>query len=512
MNPQTEIRDLLVIGGGINGIGIAADAAGRGARVTLCEAGDLGGATSSSSSKLIHGGLRYLEYYEFGLVRKALAEREILLAKAPHIAWPLRFILPHAPQQRPRWMLRAGLFLYDHLARRRRIPGSGAVRLDTPPIEHIFRPQFRHGFSYWDCWVDDARLVIMNALDARAHGARILPRTRVTGLAPKQGHWLAQVRDENTGQCSSIAARVVVNAGGPWAGRVLETLPEGLASRAAPGKRLTLVKGSHLVVPRIHGLDDAFILQNPDGRIVFVLPYEQHYSLIGTTDVPFDGDPRDIRASEEEIDYLLESVRRYVTADLRRESVVHTFSGVRPLYDESTGKSASAVSRDYTLQQLPVDGAAPLLSVFGGKITTYRQLSEMVVDQLGQWLPGLGPAWTAGAVLPGGDLGGLEFDAFAAQLEQQRPQLPGDLLRALARRYGGLVDTVLGDAQQLDELGQHFGGQLYEREVRYLIEQEWAQTAQDILWRRTKVGLAMSEAERESFAAAFADLTRGVYA
>ncbi|MEZ5856506.1 MAG: glycerol-3-phosphate dehydrogenase [Hyphomicrobiaceae bacterium] len=500
MGRELRVHDLLIIGGGINGAGIAADAAGRGLDVVLCEAGDLAGATSSASSKLIHGGLRYLEHYDFGLVRKALGEREVLLRKAPHIAWPLRFVLPHSPEQRPRWMIRTGLFLYDHLARRRLLPGSSALNLSAVGGGAVFKPPFNHGFTYWDCWVDDARLVVLNARAAAMKGGTILTRTKVAKVRRADGAWLASLVDARTGQVSEVAARVIVNAAGPWAGQVLANITSASGIDAPGQPRLMLVKGSHIVVPRLHGLDDALILQNPDGRVVFVLPYEQDFSLIGTTDVAFDGDPRAVTASEDEISYLLAAVSRYVTSPPGRNMVVHSFAGVRPLYEEDAGKSASAASRDYVIHTTNVEGAAPILSVLGGKITTYRQLAEAVLDELAPYFPGLGPAWTATSPLPGGDIENADFAAFLDNLVKRRPELPRGLLAQIARRHGSLTEEVLGDGKGVEDLGQHYGHSLYEREVRYLVAHEWASTSEDILWRRTKAGLHMNAMQRAAVA------------
>ncbi|MFV0299034.1 MAG: glycerol-3-phosphate dehydrogenase [Hyphomicrobiaceae bacterium] len=504
MREISRLHDLLVIGGGINGSGIANDAAGRGLDVILCEAGDLAGATSSASSKLIHGGLRYLEHYEFRLVRKALAEREVLLAKAPHIAWPLRFILPHAPGQRPRWMIRAGLFLYDHLAHRQRLPGSGRFSLDRSSSMPM-RPEFRKGFSYWDCWVDDARLVVLNARQAADLGAIILPRTRVTDIRPVDGVWQADILDVASDNTTRIAARMVINAAGPWAGDILNgiEIPRSGGKKSTP--HLTLVKGSHIVVPRLHDLDDALILQTTDGRVVFVLPYEQHFSLIGTTDVACSGDLRNVSASEEEISYLLDAVARYLSVTIPRDSIVYTFAGVRPLYDENDGKSASALSRDYVIHESTFAHAAPVVSVLGGKITTYRQLAETVLEKISPHFPDIGKPWTATTPLPGGDIPDADFTRFMDDLTRRHPSLPAPLLHTIARRHGSLTDKVLGDATTTDDLGRHFSHHLYEREVRYLLANEWAMTQDDILWRRTKTGLHMAPGQQKALGAFLAE-------
>lgn len=498
--PINQTFDLLIIGGGINGSGIACDAAGRGLKVLLVEAGDLAGATSSASSKLIHGGLRYLEHYEFRLVREALAEREVMLAKAPHIVWPLRFVLPHAPSQRPRWMIRAGLFLYDHLARRRAIKGSGAIDLTRSSHAGVLRPDIRRGFTYWDCWVDDARLVVLNARAAANAGAKILTRTRLLQAKPAGTHWQATIKSSETGETHAIAARGIVNAAGPWTGDVLGRIDRGQAGEPLADAALRLVKGSHIVVPRFTQGEDAFILQNADGRVVFVLPYEGRFSLIGTTDEPFTGDPSRVAISQSEIAYLLSSVAQAFTSPPAATAIVWSYAGVRPLYDDDPAKSAKAVTRDYRLDLRTIDGAGPLLTVFGGKITTYRHLAEKVLEKLSPTFPHMGPSWTATKPLPGGDIAGGDFAAFVTDLQRMRPNLDARLLHALARRHGTLTEEVLGDAADMGALGRHIGHTLYEREVAHFRENEWAKTPEDVLWRRTKAGLhiapgALREAE-----------------
>jgi glycerol-3-phosphate dehydrogenase len=424
----------------------------------------------------------------------------VLLRNAPHIVWPLRFVLPHSPDLRPRWMIRAGLFLYDHLASRRMLGGSGSVRLDALGDPTLFNAQFRYGFTYWDCWVDDSRLVVLNAMAAARRGATILTRTRVEKLQPAAGRWRAGLYDEQTSTRREITARFVINAAGPWAADMLSAIGAGAPSVAQAGPRLRLVKGSHIVVPRVHELQDALILQNDDGRIVFVLPYEDDFSLIGTTDVPFDADPSCVTASEEEIAYILAAVGRYLRKPPRREDIVHTFSGVRPLYEEDAGKSASAASRDYLIHTSRFDGASPVISVLGGKITTYRQLAQSVMQELAQHCPGLAGAWTADAPLPGGDIPDADFDAFVGRLASNRPALPRTFLAALARRHGTLCDEVLGACSEVAHLGRHFGAGLYEQEVRYLVRAEWARTADDVLWRRTKFGLHLGPQQRQALA------------
>ena len=501
-----DAYDLAIIGGGVNGCGIAADAAGRGLTVFLAEKADLGGATSSASSKLVHGGLRYLEHYAFRLVREALGEREVLLAKAPHIIWPLRFVLPHMPGQRPRWMLRAGLFLYDNLYRRKAVPGSTALDLTRDPVGLPLKPELTRGFAYWDCWVDDARLVILNAQAAAERGAEILPRHEVTSVRAEGALWRLTVR--GAGQEREVRARALVNAAGPW----VEKVGGAIAGRDAP--HLRLIKGSHLVVPRIKGADEAYLMQNSDGRVVFALPYEEHFTLIGTTDVAYTGDPGAAAIDEGEIAYLLDLASRFFRVPLRRQEVVWTYAGVRPLYDDQSA-NPSAVTRDYHLELAAEAGAPPLLTVMGGKVTTYRRLAEEALERLAPHLAGMGPAWTAGAPLPGGDLDGsgllvrdpvAAFARFVDRLAQDHPAFERAYLLRLARRHGSHVAAVLGDAKSLTDMGHLLGPSLTEREVVYLKEREWAASAEDILWRRTKAGLHLSAEERARVTEAIAAL------
>ncbi len=482
--------DLVVVGGGINGVGIAADAAGRGLAVLLAEMDDLGAGTSSRSSKLIHGGLRYLEQGEFRLVRIALREREVLLAKAPHIVWPLRFVLPQAPGGRPRLLLRLGLFLYDYLGRRRHMPGSTALKLSNDAAGLPLRPEFANGFAYWDCWVDDARLVILNARAAADNGAVIMTRTRVEKIIAEDGAWRVGLKSQKG--TWDIRARAVVNAAGPW---VREVANEAAGDGAPRNEPIRLVKGSHIVVPRIVGAHDAYLCQSPDGRVVFALPFEEQFTLIGTTDVAFDGDPAHVAIDQVEEDYLLDIANRYFVEPLGRSDIVWSYAGVRPLYDDG-GKSLSSVTRDYQLELSAGSGVPPLLTVLGGKLTTYRRLAEAALSKLAPHLPPMRPAWTADAPLPGGDVGEGGFDEFLTHLCDGRPAFDRPFLRRLARRYGTLVDEVLGDAQNHRDLGADLGGGLSEREVAYLIDNEWAQSAEDVLWRRTKCGLHMSADQR----------------
>jgi glycerol-3-phosphate dehydrogenase len=486
--------DVLVVGGGINGAGIARDASGRGLRVVLCEKDDLAQHTSSASSKLIHGGLRYLEQYQFGLVRKALAEREVLLKSGPHIMRPLRFVMPYASRdpgmtgQRPAWMIRAGLFLYDHLARRDFLPGSEALSLAGHPAGAPLQPRFARAFAYSDAWVDDARLVVLAAIDARERGAAILTRTRCASLVREPQRWIATLHGPD-GELR-VHARCLVNAAGPWAAGFL-----GVAAGMPNATRtLRLVKGSHIVVPRLFGHDSAYILQQPDGRIVFAIPYEGAFTLVGTTDVDYHGSLDQVAIDAAETDYLCEAVNRAFTQRIGPEDVVWSYAGVRPLIDEGKG-SASGASRDYRLET-DVNGA-PLLSVFGGKVTTFRKLAEQAVDWIAPALGRRVPGWTDKACLPGGDLFGRqpsaravqEFEAWTRTRQQQYAALPPELVARYARAYGTRLGTMLGHCRSRADLGEEIVPGLFEVEADWLVKQEWAQTADDILWRRTKLGL-----------------------
>jgi glycerol-3-phosphate dehydrogenase len=483
-----ETFDLLIVGGGINGIGIARDAAGRGLSVLVVEKDDIASHTSSWSSKLIHGGLRYLEQYEFRLVSEALAEREILLAIAGHLVSPLRFVMPHVPELRPRWMIRIGLFLYDHLGRRTKLPGSHGVSLSEAPYSAGLKDSLKKGFIYSDCRVDDARLVVANALDAQRLGARILTRTICTSAHRHDGLWRAQIKDAG-GAVIEIRARAVVNAAGPW---VKEVLNGHLHQPSRDDVRL--VKGSHIVVPKVYEGDHAFILQNDDKRVVFMIPYEGKFTLIGTTDVQVQGDPGDPQASEAEIAYLCRAVNRYLAKPIVPADVVWRYAGIRPLYDDGSS-DPSAVTRDYTLRVDDDQGAMAVLSVFGGKITTYRRLAEHALEKLAPYFPGLKPAWTDKSPLPGSDFGGPGAQAYE-RLRGQYPQIPVEALQAVFRRHGTLAAAVLGDARNETDLGEDFGAGLYEREARYLVDHEWARSAEDLLWRRTKAGLHLTSLQK----------------
>ena len=476
------IYDLLVIGGGINGAGIARDAAGRGLATLLVERGDLAGATSSASSKLIHGGLRYLEHFEVRLVAEALAEREILLRVAGHLAWPVRFLMPHVPELRPRWMIRVGLFLYDHLARRSVLPASQAVRLDAPPYSSGLQPRLKHGFVYSDCRVDDSRLVVANAADARRRGARILVRTACISARREGGLWRATL---SSGE--EVSARAIVNAAGPW---VKEVLNERLGQPSRDAVRL--VKGSHVVVPRLYEGDHAFILQNDDRRVVFIIPFEEEFTLVGTTDVPV-ATAESPQVSDEEVRYLCSAASRYLARPVDPAAVRWSYAGVRPLYDDGSA-NPSAITRDYALRLDAPPGTAPALSVIGGKITTYRRLAEEALKKLSSHFPAMKGPWTADVELPGSEFAKRAM-ARHEVFERYR-DLPEAIVRGAFRRHGVEAPIVLGDGR----VGEHYGAGLTEREVHYFVEHEWASSAEDVLWRRSKCGLHMTEAQRRRVA------------
>lgn len=476
------LYDLLVVGGGINGTGIARDATGRGLRVLLVEQDDLASHTSSASTKLIHGGLRYLEYYEFGLVRKALQEREVLLRAAPHIMWPLRFVMPHMPNLRPAWLIRAGLFLYDHLARREILPGSRGIDLRRHPAGAPLRRDLTRGFVYSDGWVQDARLVVLNAQDAAERGATILTRTKLIGADRGEQMWTAQLETPE-GAHQTVRARAIVNAAGPWVGHLL-----GDVLRQNATHRVRMVKGSHIVTRKLFDHDHAYIFQNPDKRIIFAIPYERDFTLIGTTDIEYHGDPAQVAIDDDEIAYLCRSVSEYFTKPIVPGDVVWTYAGVRPLMEEEVS-NPSAVTRDYKLELDATGTRAPLLSVFGGKITTYRRLAEEAMSHLHGPLGFTHGDWTAGAPLPGGDMAEPDAGTFETSLRAQLPWLPQALAHRYARTYGTRTHVLIGEANSLDGLGQRICGDLYEAELRYLVQYEWARTAQDVLWRRTKLGL-----------------------
>ena len=479
--PGPETYDLLIIGGGINGTGIARDAAGRGLSVLLVEQEDLASHTSSASTKLIHGGLRYLEYYEFRLVREALIERERLLGMAPHIIWPLAFVLPQLHSPRPAWLVRLGLFIYDHLGGRKKLPATRTVNLARSPLGRGLKPGVKTAFVYSDCWVEDSRLVVLNARDAAERGAHIETRTRLASARRESGLWHAEIVNENGAR--TVMARALVNAAGPWVEDVLQR-----AGSAGQGRGVRLIKGSHIVVPKLYDSDHAFLLQNPDRRVVFAIPYEQDYTLVGTTDEPWQGLPGKATISPAETEYLCETVRRYFARAISPEDVAWSYAGIRPLYDDHAA-NASAVTRDYVLD---LDGdaeRAPLLSVFGGKITTYRKLAEHAMASLAPFFANAGDAWTDGADLPGGDIPGDDVNAFIEQLCIEAPALPRPLLARLARAYGTRARRIAGAGSDMVSLGPDFGGGLTRTEVDYLACEEWAVTAEDILYRRSKLGL-----------------------
>ncbi|MCZ2722155.1 glycerol-3-phosphate dehydrogenase [Marinomonas sp. 15G1-11] len=477
--------DLFVVGGGINGTGIAADAAGRGLTVGLCEMNDLASATSSNSSKLIHGGLRYLEHYEFRLVREALSEREVLLKIAPHIVTPMRFQMPHRPHLRPAFLIRLGLFLYDHLGKREALPGSKGVKYGAAsPL----KSEITQGFEYSDCWVDDARLVVLNALSAQKHGAKILDRTRCVGAKRVNGKWQIELQKENSDEIIHVTANGLVNAAGPWVSSFIQT---GLKQKAPYGIRM--IKGSHIVVPKLYSDSNAFIMQNEDKRIVFAIPYRENYTLIGTTDEEYKGDPSKVAISQEETDYILSVANKHFKKQLTKEDVVWNYSGVRPLLEDESS-DASAVTRDYTLHVADENGKAPLLSIFGGKITTYRKLALSAMEDLQKYYPNLGSPWTDKEALPGGNLNGSLSD-YAATLKQRYPFLTLALAKRYANSYGTLSERFLADKVSIEELGEDFGQSLYQAEVDYLVDHEWAHTAKDILWRRTKLGIEFTDTE-----------------
>lgn len=479
------IHDLLIVGGGVNGCAIARDAAGRGLSVRLVEMNDLASGTSSASTKLIHGGLRYLELYEFRLVAEALAEREVLLASAPHIIWPLQFVLPHEKGRRPAWLLRLGLFLYDHLARRKRLEGSHGVRLAGTPLGAPLCADLRRGFTYADCWVEDARLVVLNALDAKERGATISVGARLVSARRADGRWIARLADGE-----EIEARALVNATGPWVSQVIEQ-----ALHVEAHKHVRLVKGSHLVMRSLYDGDHAYIFQNPDRRIVFAIPYEGSFTLVGSTDTPHVGAPAPVAIGDDEVDYLLAALNRVFKTPASRADIVSSYAGLRPLYDDGAVQ-ASVVTRDYAFD-IDAGEGVPSLSIFGGKITTARRLAEHALDELRAHLPAHGGPWTKDATLPGGDID-EDFDGFLERLKIAAPFLSDDVALRLATAYGARVASILDDARAMEDLGRDFGFGLTEAEIRYLIANEWARTAEDVLWRRTKLGLHMDAAQQDA--------------
>lgn len=477
LDSATKTVDLLIVGGGINGAGIALDALGRGLSVRLVEQNDFASATSSNSSKLIHGGLRYLEYYEFRLVREALAEREVLLHKAPHLVKPLRFILPHRPHLRPAWMIRCGLFLYDTLGGRSSLQRSHGVRFgENDPL----KPKLKKGFEYTDCWVDDARLVVTNLMDARERGAQVENYMRCEKATPTEDGWLVTLKNIHTDETETVKAKCLVNAAGPWA----QSFIEGRLETKSP-RKIRLIKGSHIIVPRTHVGPHSYILQNEDNRIVFVIPYLKDYTIIGTTDKEHQGTPETVAIDDEEIEYLLKVYNDHFRQQLSREDIVADYSGVRPLCDDESDDPA-AITRDYTLELEKVGGKSPLLSIFGGKLTTYRKLAEAAMNQLIPVFPTLGESWTKQAILPGGD---APRHAVAREMTQRAGFVPEATRSRWLESYGTRYRLIVGEAQCWADLGEDLGGGLTTAEIDYLVEQEWAVTAEDILMRRTKLYL-----------------------
>ena len=477
--------DIVVIGGGVNGAGIARDAVGRGFSVLLAEKNDLASGTSSASTKLIHGGLRYLEFYEFSLVREAVKEREVLWAMAPHIIWPLRFVLPENAGARPAWLIRLGLFLYDHLGGRKRLPPTRSLDLRADVAGRPLKPTMTRGFEYSDCWVMDARLVALNARDAAARGAEICTRTEVTSLERRNGRFAVTLTDARSGQVRQVHARFVVNAAGPWVDHVLNCI-----AGEPPRHHVRLVQGSHIVVRKLYDHDRCYIFQNRDGRVIFAIPYENDFTLIGTTDRDYKGDPADVRAGEDDVDYLCAAASEYFRAPVTRDQIVWRYSGVRSLYDDGATK-AQETTREYVLMLEGDATQGALLNVFGGKITTYRHMAEAALQKIESVLGRRGPAWTRGATLPGGDFPLDGFEALLISLRALAPRVSVATIRRLARAYGTEARTILTGG----DLGPIIGADLGEREVVFLIEKEWARTAEDILWRRSKLGLRFSADE-----------------
>jgi len=487
----TPVFDLAVIGGGINGCGIARDAAGRGLSVFLCEQNDLASGTSSASTKLIHGGLRYLEYYEFRLVRESLREREVLLNAAPHIIWPLRFILPHHKGLRPAWMIRLGLFLYDHIGGRKLLPGTSSLNLVTDEAGVALKGNYKRGFEYSDCWVMDSRLVVLNAQDATAKGADIRVRTPLLSAERSQGVWNLKIQDKNSGKENVVKARTLVNASGPW----LDTLLTKI-SHTRTAEHIRMVKGSHILVDKLFEHERAYIFQNADDRIIFAIPFQNRFTLIGTTDVDFHGKPDEVKIDSKEINYLCEAANEYFTTQIGPENVIHSYSGIRPLFDD--GKSdAKAATRDYVLKldTGSNNNEPPLLSIYGGKITTYRKLAESVLDKLSDFLPEMKGTWTETANLPGGDFSPDGFLTEVKKLTTGCPVVSEEHATRLVRTYGTCAHKMCENIKTTEQLGMHFGHHLYSFEVDYLLSNEWAQSAEDVLWRRTRMGLFLSAEE-----------------
>lgn len=474
--------DIAIIGGGINGIGIARDAAGRGLSVILLEKNDLASGTSSAATKLIHGGLRYLEQYEFSLVREALKEREVLWKLAPHIIHPLRFVLPHHKGLRSSFLIRLGLFLYDHIGGRKKLPASTSLNLKVDEAGKPLKDEFEFGFEYSDCWVDDARLVVLNAMDARERGANILTKSTVTGAVRNSDHWSVQYKDSKGNQ-SEVSAGALINAAGPWVADVLNN-----TLRANSRADVRLIKGSHIVVNKLFDHDRAYIFQNEDRRIIFAIPYENQYTLIGTTDIEYDGDPAEVKITDEETSYLCECASEYFKSPIVPADVVWSYSGVRPLYDDGDA-DAQEVTRDFVLDVNGASHEPVLLNIFGGKLTTYRYLAEKALAKIAPWLPDMAGPWTDREALPGGDVSPESLEAYISQQKEKYNGLSPDLIERLVQLYGTRSNKILNGTKSHEDLGEHFGADLYSKEVSYLMENEWASTADDILWRRTKLGL-----------------------
>ena len=487
---MSEISDIFVIGGGINGCGIARDAAGRGYSVRLAEKDDLASGTSSWSSKLIHGGFRYLEYYEFRLVRESLSEREVLLKMAPHIIWPMRFLLPHHSAMRPAWLLRLGLFLYDHIGKRKLLPGTKQINLQNSHFGAPLKPSFSKGFEYSDCWVNDARLVVLNAQDAQERGAIIETRSKVVSAVRKKNFWSIVTKNLRTGEVQERKARLLVNASGPWVDEVL-----GNALNSENSKNVRHVQGSHIVVPKLHNHDGAYIFQNTDNRIIFALPYEQDFTLIGTTDQDYQGDLNNVNITTEETAYLCSAASEYFEKPLNVDDVIWSYSGVRPLYDDGATEAQEA-TRDYVLRVDKEGEELSLINIFGGKITTYRKLSESMLTKIEGLIGAKGDAWTAGSYLPGGNFKVSEFDELVHKLKNEYNFLETSLAERFIRSYGTNAWVLMDGVLKKADMGQEFGCSLYECEVNYLIEHEWAECADDIVWRRTKLGIKLSKEEK----------------
>lgn len=483
--------DIFIIGGGINGCGIARDAAGRGLTVCLAEKDDLASKASSGSTKLVHGGLRYLEYYEFDLVRKALKEREVLWRLAPHIIYPMRFVLPHVAGMRPRWLLRLGLFIYDHLGGRRDLPATRSVAFSSDPTGNPLKSEIVSGFEYSDCWVDDARLTILNARDAADRGATVLTRQKVVRAERENGVWVIHTQMAN-GERQQVRARILINAAGPWVSQLA-----GSVIHDSDKRKLRLVRGSHIVVNKLFGHEQSYMLQNPDGRVVFVIPYEQDFTLIGTTDAEHEQSLEQIKIADDEARYLCDAVSQYFKESVSTDDIVWSYSAVRPLFDDGQS-DAKSVTRDYQIVTESDEGSPPLVSVLGGKITTYRKLAEDVLDEIARFIPNVPPTWSASDCLPGGDFPHQEFNREVDKLKQAYPFLSEAHAHRLARLYGTRAKNILSDARRIEDLGRLFGSSLYEAEVRYLIDHEWARCAEDILWRRTKEGLRFSTEQTDA--------------